>query len=115
VLAALRNRPALAHPIHGLNQRATEIAHLRATAQAALERGLDRKAADLHHLRARLTTLGPAATLARGYAVVQQVPDHPQPGAPLPVLRSVHETGPGARLRIRVADGAVAAIVEEDR
>jgi exodeoxyribonuclease VII large subunit len=30
---------------------------------------------------------------------------------PLPVLRSVGEVGPGDRVRIRVADGAVAATV----
>jgi exodeoxyribonuclease VII large subunit len=54
--------------------------------------------------------LGPAATLARGYAVVQRVPDDGVDG-PLPVLRSIDEVGPGDRLRIRVADGAVAATV----
>jgi exodeoxyribonuclease VII large subunit len=115
VVAALRGRPVLANPMHGLDQRAAEVAHLRATALVALERGLDRRAADLDHIRARLTTLGPAATLARGYAVVQRVPEHPEPAAPLPVLRSVREVGPGARLRIRIADGAVATVVEEDR
>ena len=46
---------------------------------------------------------------------MQRVPDNPEPGAPLPVLRSVREVGPGARLRVRVADGALAAVVEEDR
>jgi exodeoxyribonuclease VII large subunit len=61
-----------------------------------------------------LTTLGPAATLARGYAVVQRVPDGVEPGTVLPVLRSVTEVEPGTRLRIRVADGAVAAAVADE-
>ncbi|MCV7091899.1 exodeoxyribonuclease VII large subunit, partial [Mycobacterium interjectum] len=60
------------------------------------------------HLSARLDTLGPAATLARGYAVVQAVPDT---GSPT-VLRTVDDAPPGTRLRVRVADGAVAAVSE---
>ena len=55
------------------------------------------------HLSARLGTLGPAATLARGYAVVQALPGHS-------VLRSVGDAPSGTRLRIRVADGAVGAV-----
>ena len=56
---------------------------------------------DLRHLSARLGTLGPAATLARGYAVVQ-TGDR--------VLRSVSDAPAGTALRIRVADGAVTAV-----
>ena len=48
---------------------------------------------DLEHVRARLTTLGPAATLARGYAVVQRVPD--DGAGTLPVLRSAAEVAAG--------------------
>jgi exodeoxyribonuclease VII large subunit len=51
--------------------------------------------------------LGPAATLARGYAVVQRVDDDGTPR----VLRSVADVPDGARLRVRVADGAVHATV----
>jgi exodeoxyribonuclease VII large subunit len=43
---------------------------------------------------------------------VQRVPAGHTPGAPLPVLRSRADAGPGTRLRVRVADGAVAAVVE---
>jgi exodeoxyribonuclease VII large subunit len=62
--------------------------------------------AALDHTRARLTTLGPAATLARGYAVVQRVDEEGNPR----VLRSTAEAPDGTRLRVRVADGAVHAI-----
>ncbi|MGE0215050.1 MAG: exodeoxyribonuclease VII large subunit, partial [Mycolicibacterium sp.] len=62
------------------------------------------------HLSARLTTLGPAATLARGYAVVQSLPAEPA-GTPH-VLRSVADAPAGTRLRVRVADGAVTATSE---
>jgi exodeoxyribonuclease VII large subunit len=107
LLAALRGRPVLAEPLRAIDARAIEVERLREGARACLVRGLDRRATDLEHVRARLATLGPAATLARGYAVVQRVTDDD----PLPVLRSVSEVGPGDRLRIRVADGAVVADV----
>jgi exodeoxyribonuclease VII large subunit len=109
LLSALRGRPVLAEPLRALDARAVEVERLRDAARACVERGLDRRSHDLEHVRARLATLGPAATLARGYAVVQRVPD--DGAGPLPVLRSVDEVGPGDRLRIRVADGAVAATV----
>jgi exodeoxyribonuclease VII large subunit len=112
LLAALRHRPALADPLRGLDARHADVERLRESARACLHRGLDRRGADVGHLAARLTTLGPAATLARGYAVVQRVPAGHAPGAPLPVLRSAAEVGPGDRLRVRLADGAVAATVE---
>jgi exodeoxyribonuclease VII large subunit len=52
-----------------------------------------------------LTALGPAATLARGYAVVQAVPDT----GPPTVLRSTDDAPAGTRLRVRVSDGVVTA------
>jgi exodeoxyribonuclease VII large subunit len=59
--------------------------------------------------------LGPSATLARGYAIVQRVPAWIAPtdeaGAVLPILTAVGETSAGERLRIRVGDGAVHAVV----
>ncbi|WP_275296861.1 exodeoxyribonuclease VII large subunit, partial [Mycolicibacterium sp. CBMA 361] len=58
------------------------------------------------HLSARLATLGPAATLARGYAVVQNL------SAAGAVLRSAQDAPAGTRLRIRVADGAVTTVSE---
>jgi exodeoxyribonuclease VII large subunit len=109
LLSALRGRPVLAEPLRALDARAVEVERLRDAARACVGRGLDQRTHDLEHVRARLATLGPAATLARGYAVVQRVPD--DGAGPLPVLRSVDEVGPGDRLRIRVADGAVTATV----
>jgi exodeoxyribonuclease VII large subunit len=60
------------------------------------------------HMSARLTTLGPAATLARGYAVVQAV----NGDGTATVLRAVADAPAGSRLRIRVSDGAVGAVSE---
>jgi len=111
LLVSLRGRPVLADPLSMIDSRGAEIVRLRETATACLRRGLDRHGTDLEHLRARLAALGPAATLARGYALVQRVvPDGD--GGVLPVLRSVRELAPGDRVRIRVADGAVGATVD---
>ncbi len=118
LLAALRGRPVLADPLRSIDARGVEVERLRDGARASLVRGLDRRSTDLEHVVARLTTLGPAATLARGYAVVQRVPadagPDADPAAPLPVLRSVTEVEAGSRLRVRVADGAVLADVAPD-
>lgn len=107
-LAQVRSRPVLAEPLSALTARADEVRRAR----SAIRRDITRLAATeterVGHLSARLATLGPAATLARGYAVVQAVPDA---GAPV-VLRSVADAPAGSRLRVRVADGAVAAVSE---
>ena len=107
LLEALRARPVLADPLQRLERHHDEIERMTAAARAAVLRGLDRRDHDLEHVRARLATLGPAATLARGYAIVQRVT-----GEERHVLRSVADVDAGDRLRIRVADGAVAARVE---
>lgn len=108
LLESLRQRPVLAEPQRLLDAHAEQVGRLREAAQASVLRDLDRRGTDLEHVRARLTTLGPAATLARGYAVVQRIA--PDGGDVPPVLRSITEAGPGTRLRIRVADGAVNAV-----
>jgi exodeoxyribonuclease VII large subunit len=114
LLAVLRGRPVLAEPLRAIDQRADEVVRLREAARGSVLRGLDRRDTDVAHVRARLATLGPAATLARGYAVVQRVPAGAAPDATLPVLRSTDEVSAGDRLRIRVADGAVTADVASD-
>ncbi|MBW0091761.1 exodeoxyribonuclease VII large subunit [Pseudonocardia sp. KRD-184] len=108
LLTALRARPVLADPLRLLDARHTDVERLRESAHACVVRGLDRRSTEVEHLRARLTALGPAATLARGYAIVQRVVDGEEPP---PVLRSVDEVADGDRLRIRVGDGAVLATV----
>jgi exodeoxyribonuclease VII large subunit len=105
-LATLRAR--LGDPLRAIDAHAERVHRLQADLRGAMLRGLDRRAVDLEHARARLTALGPAATLARGYAIVQRVTDDPV----LPVLRSIADVGAGDRLRVRVADGVVAATVD---
>ena len=57
--------------------------------------------------RSRLATLGPAATLARGYAVLQVRGTDGTDG----VVRSIGQLAPGTKLRVRVVDGAAHAMV----
>ncbi|HWN33583.1 MAG TPA: exodeoxyribonuclease VII large subunit, partial [Pseudonocardia sp.] len=116
LLDALRARPVLADPYRELDRRAQDIAALRQAGRNTVLRALTERATDVSHLQSRLTSLGPAATLARGYAVVQHVTGDPtdtRPGERWAVLRSVADAPPGARLRIRLADGAIPAVVDD--
>jgi exodeoxyribonuclease VII large subunit len=107
-LAQLRSRPVLAEPLKALDARAEEVRRARSAVRRDVSRLVAAETERVGHLAARLSTLGPAATLARGYAVVQTVPT----AKPMGVLRSVNDAPPGTRLRVRVADGAVAAVSE---
>ena len=104
-IAQLRSRPVLAQPLAAITARADEIHRARAAARRDVTRLVAVESDRIGHLSARLATLGPAATLARGYAVVQTMPT----GA---VLRTTADAPDGTRLRVRVADGAITALSE---
>jgi exodeoxyribonuclease VII large subunit len=110
LLQSLRTRPALSDPYGPLDRRREDVDRLRERARRAVLARLSTEQHGLASTKARLTTLGPAATLARGYAVVQRVTPTGVDG----VLRSTTEAPPGTHLRVRVADGAVHAVVTED-
>ena len=111
-LDQLRSRPVLAEPLAALEVRAGEVHRARSAVRRDITRLIAAETERVGHLSARLATLGPAATLARGYAVVQTVPLTGAAPEPTAVLRSVDDAPPGTRLRVRVADGAVAAVSE---
>jgi exodeoxyribonuclease VII large subunit len=104
-LDQLRSRPVLARPLQAIDARADEVHRARSAARRDIKRMLTVETERVGHLAARLTTLGPAATLARGYAVVQTMPD-------TNVLRTTADAPSGTALRIRVADGAITAVSE---
>lgn len=106
-LEMIRHRPVLADPIAGIDLRSEEITRAIDSARRDVLRELAKQDTLVEHLRARLQTLGPAATLARGYAVVQRM----VAGSDPEVLRSVDNAPPGTQIRVRVADGAVTAAV----
>jgi exodeoxyribonuclease VII large subunit len=102
----LRSRPVLAAPLQMLAARSDEILRARSAARRDIDRLVTARSDRIGHLAARLATLGPAATLARGYAVVQAIPDD---GAAA-VLHAVADAPAGRRLRVRVSDGAFGAV-----
>lgn len=99
-LARLAGATVLADPWTPLERRAEQVWQLADRSMRVVSARLDRGDADLQRRRSQLAVLGPAATLARGYAVVQ---------AGGSVLRHVADAPAGSDLRIRVADGALAA------
>ena len=110
---ALRSRPVLAQPLQALEARAEEVHRARRTARRDISRLIAGESDRLGHLTARLGTLGPAATLARGYAVVQiAVAQAVGVQDDRPILRSIDDAPAGTRLRVRVADGAVTTVSE---
>ncbi|MEU8327205.1 exodeoxyribonuclease VII large subunit [Micromonospora sp. NPDC048839] len=103
-LDGLRSRPVLARPQVMVDHRATELTALRQRAGRCLEHRLVAADDDLRHTLARLRALSPAATLDRGYAIVQRADGH--------VVRAATEVGKGDPLRVRLADGELAATVD---
>ncbi|GAB2916067.1 exodeoxyribonuclease VII large subunit [Streptomyces mayteni] len=104
-LAAARTRPSMAHPHRMVDGRQEELTALLERSRRTLRHVVDRAAGDLEHTRARVVALSPAATLRRGYAVLQRAD-----GA---AVRAVGEVTAGEELRARVADGTFRVTVGE--
>jgi exodeoxyribonuclease VII large subunit len=100
-LRALRSRPVLADPHTVVDARAREVDLAVHRARQSLATRLDRAADQVQHLRTQVRALSPAATLDRGYAVVQR--------ADRIVVRSPDDVATGERLRVRVAGGEFTA------
>ncbi len=100
-LEALRSRPSLADPRHGLAERLAEVESLRDRARRGFGHRVDRGNDDLVHQVARIRALSPLATLRRGYAVLSDGDGQ--------ALSSVATLEPGQPLHIRVVDGRIGA------
>jgi exodeoxyribonuclease VII large subunit len=103
-IASMRSRPVLARPHVLLNQRADDIGRLRERADRVLDHRRRAAGEELRHTVARLRALSPAATLQRGYAIVQRADGH--------VVRAAAEVARGDTLRLRLADGELTATAE---
>src|SRR3954449_11886716 len=103
-LDSVRSRPVLADPARLLAGRADDVAALRTRATRTVTHGVEVAERDLEHARARVTALSPAATLQRGYAVVQRAD-----GA---LVRDPDAVADGERLRGRVAGGRLPVRVD---
>ncbi len=105
-LDSVRSRPVLADPTRLLAGRADDVAALRTRATRTVTHRVEVAERDLEHARARVTALSPAATLQRGYAVVQRAD-----GA---LVRDPAEVGDDERLLVRVAGGRLPVRVDRD-
>ena len=95
-LSAIRSRPALANPVREIERQQELVIALNQRARRCLSASLDRASDDVGHTLARLVALSPAATLGRGYAIVQRDDDS--------VVRSAADVAPEEPLTIRFAD-----------
>src|SRR5438309_509107 len=93
-------------PAQQLVRRQAELAERRRRCEAAALRALTGRLPDLDHRRRRLGALSPDAVLARGYSITQDADS----GA---VLTAASQTGPGRKVRVRLATGRLAATVDQ--
>ncbi|MFI9719034.1 exodeoxyribonuclease VII large subunit [Streptomyces sp. NPDC052396] len=104
-LAAVRARPCVQHPQRMVDEREEQLEALTGRARRTLGHLLDRADSELTHTHARVVALSPAATLRRGYAVLQR-----GDGA---VVRAPEEVAADEELRARVAEGEFTVRVSE--
>ncbi|RAV34778.1 exodeoxyribonuclease VII large subunit [Corynebacterium heidelbergense] len=105
-LATIRSRPVLADPLLPVTQQRELISTAAGRMDRALQLAVRERRAEISHLKSRVNALGPAQTLARGYAVMQVVP---RDGSGPQVVTTIDEVSPGSQLRIRVQDGSITA------
>ncbi len=105
-LDAARSRPVLARPASMLDNRAEQVSAALDRMRRTMTHRWERADTELRHALAQLRALSPAATLDRGYAIVRRTDS----GA---ILRNPDDASPGDALRIRLAQGDVAATVTQ--
>ncbi|QXJ24448.1 exodeoxyribonuclease VII large subunit [Actinomadura graeca] len=105
-LKAVRSRPALADPVREVERQSERVLALRDRTRRCIAGALDRSGDELSHTRARLLALSPAATLERGYAIVQR-----RDGT---VVREPADAEDGERLLVRLTGGRLDVTVSGD-
>ncbi len=105
-LAQIRSRPVLADPMNPITRRREELERAVGSIRRDVRYLLSGEQSTIAGLRGQISALGPSATLARGYSVVQVVP---RDGGDPEVVMSIGQAPPGSQLRIRVADGSITA------
>jgi exodeoxyribonuclease VII large subunit len=105
-LDAVRSRPALADPVREIERQAEQVDALAERARQCVANRLARAEDDIAHTRARLLALSPAATLQRGYAIVQKADSE--------VVRAAGEVSPGEQLSVRFAEDQVSVTVDHE-
>lgn len=106
MIQALRSRPVLADPLSMVRAHTDDLNRMLTGIRREITYQLNNERATVGALRSQVSALGPSATLARGYAVVQVIP---RDGTPPEVITTINQSPPGSQLRIRVADGSITA------
>jgi exodeoxyribonuclease VII large subunit len=104
-LADMSSRPALSDPVREIDRREESVTALAQRARRCFAAGLARASDDVGHITGRLLTLSPAATLRRGYAIVQW-PDGR-------VVRRAADVTAAERLMVRFADDQLWVTVQK--
>jgi exodeoxyribonuclease VII large subunit len=105
-LAELTRRLTGVHPASRLARARHELDALTARCDAAIRRQLDARRARLGQLGAQMAALSPLAVLDRGFAMVSRGDRDAD------LVRDATAVQPGERLRVRLARGRLAVIVE---
>ncbi|MFF2845318.1 exodeoxyribonuclease VII large subunit [Streptomyces sp. NPDC058001] len=105
-LAQTLARPVIEDPHRMIDERADHVGGLVDRSRRTLDHLLDRAGSELTHTHARVVALSPAATLRRGYAVLQRADGH--------VVRTPDDVTADEELRARVADGEFTVRVESE-
>lgn len=105
-LRDLTSRPVLRDPHTPIRVREEFVSAQVDQLRFLVNRSLEREEAKVAGLRGKVSALGPSATLARGYAIVQaQSASQPEPQ----IVTSIDQAPTGSQLRIRVGDGSISA------
>ena len=102
-LRAARSRPSLADPVREIERQSEQVDALANRARQALQARLNRASDDVTHTRARLLALSPAATLKRGYSIVQ--------AADGSVVREASQVAADEELTVRFAEDQIQVVV----
>jgi exodeoxyribonuclease VII large subunit len=114
--ALVRRRHTLAGELRALKQaspqtwierRRQRLDELARAAQTGMDHKLALRHERLNGLELRLVALNPAATLARGYAIVRRLDDGR-------VVKQIAHVSPGDRLSVQVSDGEFKTAVQRE-
>jgi exodeoxyribonuclease VII large subunit len=103
-LTDIRSRPALADPLQEISRQEEAVIALAERARRCFATGLERASDDVGHIRGRLLALSPAATLRRGYAIVQSLDGR--------VVRRATDVAAGEGLMVRFAEDQLRVTAE---
>lgn len=119
-IESYRSRPVLARPEVMVDREADEVGRIATRGEELVRREIDRATDRVRALSVQLRALSPQRTLDRGYALVERVDAAAASIADASpesrtVLRNAADAPAGTRLRIRLAEGVLAAASEGEQ